>query len=54
MRWFGPFYSSNIINKNGRDITKLIQNQGLRHMLPSKKMFGRSLETMLKRGLESI
>jgi hypothetical protein len=54
MRWFGRLCGSNTKSKNGRDGTKLIQNQDLRHMLQSKKMFGRGLGKRLRRVLESI
>ena len=53
MRWCGLLYGSNILSKNGRGVSKLIQNQDLKHMQQSKKMCGRSLGKRPKRGLES-
>ena len=51
MRWFGPCYGLNITSKNGRDDIKLIQSQDSKHMLQSKKMFGRGSGKMQKRVL---
>jgi hypothetical protein len=54
MRWFGPLYGSNIMSKNGRGDTKHIRSQDSKHMLQSKKMFGRGLGKRLKRVSENI
>ena len=54
MRWFGPLCGLNIKKKNGRDGIRHTPNQDLKHMLPSKRMFGRCSGKRLKRVLESI
>ena len=53
MRCFGPLYGSNIRRKNGRDVTKHIQNQDLGHTLRSRRIFGGGFGKMPKKGSES-